>query len=65
MAVKLINECVGCPPEMGCLGSACPHRNIPVFSCDQCGDDGDIYEYEGQHYCPSCLLDLFDKVQEG
>lgn len=65
MAVRYENECVGCPKEMGCLGDSCPNRNVPHYSCDECGDEGDIYEYEGQHYCASCLLSLFEKVQEG
>lgn len=65
MAVRYENECVGCPKEMGCLGVACRYMNVPYYSCDQCGDEGDIYEYEGQHYCADCLLSLFEKVQEG
>lgn len=66
MAVRYENDCCGCATDSyPCLGSACPNRNVPYYSCDQCGDEGDIYEYEGQHYCADCLLALFEKVQEG
>ena len=27
--IKYENECVGCPPERGCLGSSCPYMNVP------------------------------------
>ena len=27
--IKYEDECVGCPPERGCLGSVCPNRNVP------------------------------------
>lgn len=62
LMVRYENDCVGCPPEMGCIGDTCQYRNVPIFMCDQCGEDGDIYEYEGQHYCADCLLALFEKV---
>lgn len=25
------NECVGCPPEKGCLGSTCPYRKVKHY----------------------------------
>ena len=42
--IKTITEhvggCVGCPPEMGCLGQACPNRphdeEREVLVCDEC-----------------------------
>lgn len=49
------NECVCCPPELGCLGAACPNRNVEVWTCDNCGDEA-AYEYEGDDYCVSCLI---------
>ena len=42
--IKYEDNCVGCPPEMGCLGSACSNRNVPVFVCDDCGcEDETLY----------------------
>lgn len=57
------NECVGCPPERGCLGSTCPNRNIPYLVCDECGDECDIlYDYDGDELCEYCLLDKFRRI---
>ena len=39
--IRYEDECVGCPPEMGCLGSICPNRNVPHYFCDYCGEEVD------------------------
>lgn len=57
------NECVGCPPEMGCLGTACKNRNVPHFYCDECGDETTIYEYEGRELCINCIEGMLDEVK--
>ena len=33
------DECVGCPKELGCMGNACPNRNVPHYDCDECGEE--------------------------
>lgn len=62
--VKLENECVGCPPNMGCLGDSCPYRNVPHFYCDECGEEEVLYEFEGGEYCLDCIANML-KVVEG
>ena len=37
--VRLEDECVGCPPELGCLGQLCPYQNVPRCYCDECGEE--------------------------
>ena len=61
--IKLENHCVGCPKEMGCMGDACPNRNVEVAICDNCGEEiyGDVYLVDGQDFCEDCLLDKFRK----
>lgn len=62
--IKYENECVGCPPEMGCLGSACPYRDVPYLYCDICDEDVDeLYEYEGKQVCADCILKSLKKVE--
>ena len=57
-------ECVGCPPNMGCLGSGCPNRNVPHFYCDECGEEYDeIYHYDGKELCIDCIKDSLQKVE--
>ena len=52
------NMCVGCPPHMGCLGTACPNRNVIVYVCERCGDESTDPEDEGwdmdEELCPEC-----------
>ena len=60
---QIENECVGCPPEMGCLGSACPNRNVIRYYCDECGKEGTLYEYDGEELCADCLLEAVPKVE--
>ena len=59
--IRYENECVGCPPERGCLGSGCPNRNVPYYYCDKCGDDAE-YNFDGEDLCEDCLLEKFNKV---
>ena len=61
--IKYENECVCCPPEMSCLGSGCPNRNVKHLYCDKCkADCEELYDYAGEELCEECLLDLFNKI---
>lgn len=57
------NECVGCPPNMGCLGAGCPNRNVLHIECDECGEEvmgeEEIYEFDGKDYCIECAKKLY------
>ena len=62
--VRREDQCVGCPPEMGCLGPSCPYRDVPVLICDCCGEEVyDLYLIDGEQYCADCLLQQFEKVE--
>ena len=52
------NDCVGCPPEIGCLGSTCPNRKIPHTYCDKCGDEALIYSLDDddEQLCEECMI---------
>ena len=61
--VRIENDCVGCPPEMGCLGSSCPYRNVPHYYCDGCNwEDEEFYVFnapwgnEDEIYCFDCAI---------
>ena len=71
MALWHENECVGCPKEMGCLGDGCPNRNVPHYSCDECGEEferEDLWDVDGKMMCRDCLREYaeqyWDKVKE-
>ena len=60
--VKVENECVGCPPEMGCIGIACPYQNVPHYYCDKCKDEVDeLFDVDGVELCEDCLKKMFRK----
>ena len=61
--IRYEDECVGCPPEMGCLGSACRYSNVPHYYCDECGDEDKLYYYNDRELCENCLLDKFPVVE--
>ena len=62
--VKYEDECVGCPTELGCLGSACPNRNVPHFYCDECKEDVEtLYYYDGTELCLECIEKMLEKVK--
>ncbi|MGN1339856.1 MAG: hypothetical protein ACI4WS_06155, partial [Oscillospiraceae bacterium] len=57
--IEYHNECVGCPPEMGCYGDACVYSHIPHFFCDECGMESEpemMRRADGLDLCPDCLL---------
>mgnify|MGYP007083040338 CR=1 FL=1 len=60
------NQCVGCPTEIGCLGSSCPYINVPVYYCDWCESEGAEYRIDGMDYCETCvkkyLQEIFDDL---
>ena len=53
------NYCVGCKPDLPCLGPACPyHDPFPVYHCDECGSDDVVCHIDGKDYCESCAKRL-------
>jgi hypothetical protein len=62
---KILNECVSCPPELGCIGTACPYSNITQYCCDVCNTETKLYYTDDdRELCEECLLNEF-KVVEG
>ena len=53
--ITIENECVGCPKELGCLGSSCPNREVTRHYCDECGEETKLYEFEGKELCIDCI----------
>lgn len=49
--------CVGCPPEMGCIGKRnCPQCYTPEFYCDECGEQTlHLINVSGRELCKECL----------
>ena len=62
--LEYTDECCGCEPSMGCLGSSCPNRNVPHFICDECKEEYDpeeLLDVEGDWLCKDCLFERMKK----
>lgn len=62
--VKIENECVGCPSEMGCMHK-CKNEKVSRLYCDECGEEVDeLYIYDDDsELCKDCLLNKFKMVE--
>lgn len=56
------NDCVDC--GLPCLGNACPYRNVLHFYCDECGDEAELYHFNGKELCLNCIEESLEKVTE-
>lgn len=54
------NECVDC--GLPCV-STCPHKNVIRFYCDKCGEETQLYYYDGQELCIDCIEKRLEKVE--
>lgn len=62
--VRIENECVGCPPEMGCIGNLCPYRNVRRYYCDKCGEEVEtLYYFDAQELCLDCIEEQLERVE--
>ena len=62
--VVIEDECIGCSPGMGCMGSTCPNRNVKHYICDKCDDDVEkLYYYEGRELCLDCIEKRLEVVE--
>ena len=62
---KIEDECVGCPPELGCRGEYCPNRNVTHWYCDKCRariyEDEICHTDDGRELCLYC----YNKWEDG
>ena len=59
MKVK-VNGCVDC--GLPCM-LFCPLRDDTyIYKCDECGDETQLYEWDGQELCLDCIESKLDKV---
>lgn len=67
MSRVIEDECVGCPPNMGCLGSSCPNTNVKRYYCDKCEGEFDpekLYVVDGEDVCVNCILKEYRTVAQ-
>ena len=54
------NECVSC--GLPCMHEACPNYRVTRYYCDECKEEGVLYEFDGQELCSECILKHLPKV---
>ena len=59
--IKHENDCVDC--GLPCMGSTCPLRNVVHIYCDECGEEGRIYHFDGRQLCIDCIAEELDEVE--
>ena len=61
MKIK-VNGCVDC--GLPCM-LFCPLRDDSwEYHCDECGEEKQLYEYDGKQLCADCILDSLEKVND-
>lgn len=63
--IRYVDECVGCPPEMGCLGAGCPKRNVERHFCDFCEKREADYDLDGDELCENCAEKRLNEAWNG
>ncbi len=61
--IQIENECVGCPPDIGCIGNSCPYLNVPRFYCDECGYEEKLYWFDDEQLCMDCIEKRLERVE--
>ena len=63
MGVRYENQCCDC--GLPCLGSSCPYKKVPIWYCDECGDEGiTLYEVDGKEVCEHCAIKMLPIVHK-
>ena len=59
--IVIEDGCVDC--GLPCIYEACPHYKVIRYYCDKCGDDNDLYYWDGYQLCADCVLDQLEKIE--
>jgi len=59
--VVVESDCCDC--GLPCIHEACIHFKVIRFYCDQCGCEDDLYYWNGEQLCSSCILEELEKVE--
>ena len=58
---RIENDCVDC--GLPCIAS-CPYKNAVHYYCDHCGEEEELYEYEGEELCIECIAESLVIINE-
>lgn len=59
------NDCCDCATgAFPCVGNLCPMRNAPHHYCDDCGEEAELYYFDGEELCKDCVIDRLERVKQ-
>lgn len=58
--IKYENECIDC--GLPCFQS-CKYKHAPHYYCDNCGEEDQLFYYDGEQLCIECIKNRLDKVE--
>lgn len=59
--IVIQNDCVDC--GLPCLYKACPYYEAAHYYCDKCDEEGNLYHFDGEQLCVSCILQQLRPVE--
>lgn len=59
MKIK-VNNCCDC--GLPCMAYCELRDNSYEYRCDECGDETQLYEFDGKELCESCVLSRLTKI---
>lgn len=48
---------------MGCIYEACPYYEVVRYYCDECGEESELYYWDGEQLCVDCILKQLERVE--
>ena len=59
--VRVESGCVDC--GLPCVHEACPHYKVVIYECDSCGNEDELFHYEGEELCVDCIKRRLERVE--
>ena len=58
--IVIENECVDC--GYPCIYEACRFYRVVRYYCDLCGEEADLWRFDGHELCAECILKQLEEV---
>ena len=55
------SECIDC--DLPCIYESCKYYQVTRYYCDQCGDEIELFWFDGRQLCINCIEDQLERVE--
>ena len=59
--IVITNECVDC--DLPCIYEACKFYKVVRYYCDLCGEENDLWWFDGKQLCLECISEQLERVE--